>query len=90
MWVQWPPGAVKTAQALRTMKQKPWALAFALLKTQLYFFHGRTDGDGTLGSQKDNSCDITSQVNHATTPQSLMRVLILHNRGYLTYKNRLI
>ena len=34
------------------MAQKRWTLAFVLtfLKTQLYFFHGGMDGDGTQDS----------------------------------------
>lgn len=35
------------------------AFALALLKTSLDFFHGRTERDGTLGSQ-ENSVDTTS------------------------------
>lgn len=36
------------------MKQKLWTLAFALalMKTRLDFFHGRMEGDGTLGTQE--------------------------------------
>ena len=48
------------------MKQKLWRLAFVLasLKTGLDFFHGITDGDGTLGAQGQPS--VSTQINLAT------------------------
>lgn len=46
------------------MKQKLWAstLALALLETRLDFSHDRTERDGTLESQEEDSSAITPQI----------------------------
>lgn len=53
------------------MKQKLWTLVFVLasMKTGLDFFHGRTDRDGTLGTQEGHP-SISTPINHLATPQS--------------------
>lgn len=68
------------------MKQKLWPLAsaLALLERRLNFFHGGMEGDGTLGSQEENSFDITSQINHLATLVSCvwtLEMLFLQSRG---------
>lgn len=69
MWLDWPPGACNRLHELqRTMKQKLWALA--LLKTELDFFHGGIEGDGTLEAQGQGQ---TSRINLEIRPQSPMR-----------------
>ena len=51
-----------------SMKQKLWTLAFVLasLRTCSNFFHGGTEGDGTLETQGQ----ISTQINHLATPRS--------------------
>ena len=52
------------------MEQKLWTLGFvlALPKAQLEFFHGETEGDGTLETQ--GAASISTRINHFTAPQS--------------------
>ena len=78
------------------MEQKLWAVAFtrALLKTRLDLFCGKTDGDGTLGSQEGNPLNFTlSLVYHRTlSSHACLRkfFFLWHSKNFTSTDNKTI